>query len=79
MHLTELRVKLNHTNTHFKIAKPEFKCTYTFDIDNGFAFLGKPLWKNVLALLKDVVQFNFLFVKAFQPICFYHAKSPVTF
>lgn len=61
--IEELRVKLNHTNTHFKIAKPEFKCTYTFDIDNGFAFLGKPLWKNVLALLKDIVQFNFLFVK----------------
>ncbi|MFM7681450.1 MAG: DUF7033 domain-containing protein, partial [Bacteroidota bacterium] len=61
--IEEFRVKLNHSNTHFEISKPEFKCTYTFDIDNGFAFLGKPLWKTVLTLVNDVIHLNFLFVK----------------
>lgn len=71
-----LRNQLHTYNPSFKIPKPEFKCVYTFDIDNGFAFTGKPFWKLLLGLMRDLIMFNINFVKKRSSVLLGRSKDP---
>ncbi len=48
------------TNTSVSVKKRPLKFTLTFDIDNAYAFKGKPFLRQCASLVKDVIRLDFV-------------------
>ncbi|MEO7530035.1 MAG: polysaccharide deacetylase family protein [Sediminibacterium sp.] len=53
MQLLEVQLKERCSNSRFSIQQSTFKFTPTYDIDEAFSYLHKPLWKNILGFFRD--------------------------
>jgi hypothetical protein len=63
LQLIEIQLRERCSNSKFKIHPADggtkFKFTPTYDIDEAFSYLHKPLWKNVLGFFRDFLQGKF--------------------
>src|SRR4029077_3014156 len=59
MILLETQLRERCSNSKFKIQNSKFRFTPTYDIDEAFSYLHKPLWKNVFGFFRDLLQGKF--------------------
>lgn len=57
-HLQEF-MQRNFSNSAFRLQHSKFSFVPTYDIDNAYSYLHKPVWKNVLGFYRDLLQGKF--------------------
>ncbi|MEO8172882.1 MAG: polysaccharide deacetylase family protein [Sediminibacterium sp.] len=55
LQLLEMQIRERCSNSKFKIQNSKFAFVPTYDIDEAFSYLHKPLWKNVLGFFRDLL------------------------
>jgi hypothetical protein len=55
----EIELRERCSNAKFRINKSKFSFTPTYDVDEAFSYLEKPLWKNVFGFFRDLLQGKF--------------------
>jgi hypothetical protein len=59
MQLLETELRERCSNSKFRMRKSGFSFVPTYDVDEAFSYLHKPLWKNVFGFFRDLLQSRF--------------------
>jgi hypothetical protein len=59
MQLLETELRERCSNAKFRMRKSGFSFVPTYDVDEAFSYLQKPLWKNVFGFFRDLLQGKF--------------------
>lgn len=59
MYMLEAELRERCSAMRFRIKRAAFSFVPTYDVDEAYSYLHKPVWKNVLAFFRDLLQSKF--------------------